>query len=234
MEERPEPIGQWWNWWQAPLELIASVIIVLALAFLFSVVFPPNNGVSDDQFNIGVFIIDIVLLGLVVWRAQSRRILSVDLWTGWPHVSSQAWLLLTAFAVIWTILSERLQMALFPDDIAKDVNQWVGSLEGRTWFLSVFGAIISAPLFEEVVFRRILLVGWMRTRLGFLGASFLSSVFWSTLHFYSPSTTVLLFFDGMFLCLLARAVRSIWPGIIVHAAFNLNASYSGLLYLSGQ
>jgi membrane protease YdiL (CAAX protease family) len=232
--EQPQPGQQWWNWWQAPLELIANFVIAIAAALLFSVLFWGTTYLDDDQLNISGFLAECTMLGLLVWRAQTKQILPGDLWSHWPVLPAQTWLLLATLLFIWTVLSDRVQLALFPDDVEQDIQQWVGSLSGRTWFLAAFGAVVTAPLIEEVLFRRILLHAWIRTPLGFWGAAVLSSLFWSAVHFYSYSTTVLIFLGGLLLCLLARAVRSIWPGVLVHAAYNLYATHTGLLYLSGQ
>lgn len=186
---------------------------------------------SDDALNFHLLFTNAFMLYALFWRARSRGISSSDLLSFWPKLPANAWGLLIAFTFIWSLLAERLQVAYFPEQAAQDLGEFLREFEVRTWPVMVFTAVAFAPFFEEIVFRRILLYAWSRTFFGFVGSALLSSGFWAGLHLGSPSLTIILFLEGVLLCLLARAMRSIWPGIVLHVLYNSYATVNGLAYV---
>jgi uncharacterized protein len=79
-------------------------------------------------------------------------------------------------------------------------------------------ACIVAPLAEETFFRGFV-IGGLRRRFGTIGALLISALFFSLLH---PPFTILpiIFLLGSLLGLLYLQTGSLWPGILMHAAFN--------------
>lgn len=85
------------------------------------------------------------------------------------------------------------------------------------WFLAIT-AIVAAPLAEETFFRGFLFQG-LTTRLRFQWAAIISAAIFAVMHL-SPSGFVPIFILGLMLVWLFNKTQSIWPCIIVHAAYN--------------
>jgi len=84
-------------------------------------------------------------------------------------------------------------------------------------FFFVIAAIV-APLAEETFFRGFLFQG-VRKRLNFAWATIISAAIFAIGHF-SPSGLVPIFILGLMLAWLFNTMKSIWPCIIVHCAYN--------------
>jgi uncharacterized protein len=84
-------------------------------------------------------------------------------------------------------------------------------------FFAIIAAVV-APLAEETFFRGFLFQGLMK-RLKFEWAVIISAAIFSLAHL-SPSGLVPIFILGLMLAWLFNKTRSVWPCIIVHAAYN--------------
>ena len=86
--------------------------------------------------------------------------------------------------------------------------------------------IIGAPLGEELVFRGQMFVALSQTRIGFPGASLLTSAGWAALHWTgNPMVVALLFCMGLVLCFLLRRFGSLWVTMACHAAWNASTAF---------
>jgi membrane protease YdiL (CAAX protease family) len=85
--------------------------------------------------------------------------------------------------------------------------------------------IVAAPLMEEVFFRRFLLAGFSRSKIGAPGAIVLTAALWAAIHsqydFYGIAT---IFVFGLFLGYARLKTGSIYTTIILHAVMNLGAT----------
>lgn len=94
----------------------------------------------------------------------------------------------------------------------------------------VFLAIFIAPLFEELLFRGILLPT-VSKKIGFIPALLLVSTGFAVLHFHLPTLLPLIVFSSA-LCLAYWRYGSIWVPVCMHALFNgINLT---LLFLTVQ
>jgi uncharacterized protein len=84
-------------------------------------------------------------------------------------------------------------------------------------FFAIIAAVV-APLAEETFFRGFAFQG-LKKRYGSGWGIFLSALLFSLAHM-SPSGLVPIFILGLMLAWLFNKTRSIWPCIIVHAAYN--------------
>jgi hypothetical protein len=91
--------------------------------------------------------------------------------------------------------------------------------------VAFFSIIIAAPLFEEFLFRGILL-SYLRTKLGVYSSIFLSALIFSLFHF-SPSQSIenislllTLFVFGSYLGFVYLKTRSLYASILLHVTFN--------------
>jgi membrane protease YdiL (CAAX protease family) len=79
-------------------------------------------------------------------------------------------------------------------------------------------AVIVAPVAEETFFRGFMLQG-IGKRLGYTWGTVISSALFALAHI-SPTNLVPIFILGLMLSWIYYKTKSIWPCIIVHAAYN--------------
>lgn len=96
----------------------------------------------------------------------------------------------------------------------------------------VAGAVLVAPLSEEVFFRGFLFGGLLH-RMRFWPAALLSAFLFALAH-GDVGSFVVLFVFGLVLALVRWRVGSIWPGIAIHAANNATAAVAIVLALSAR
>jgi uncharacterized protein len=118
----------------------------------------------------------------------------------------------------------------FPETASADVAQWMAEITPASAPIYIMLAVVAAPLSEELVFRRLLVLSARPGRYKVAAASVLSSALWAVIHLYSWPTTGLMFLEGLFLCWLALKYKSIWPGIAFHALYNAYAMWGLLTY----
>jgi membrane protease YdiL (CAAX protease family) len=88
---------------------------------------------------------------------------------------------------------------------------------------SVIGAVILAPLFEEIAFRG-LLYGTLRRRFGWAASAALSAGVFALAHGYGVGGFFSVFLSGVLWAAAYERTGSLWPAITAHALNNLSAS----------
>lgn len=84
-------------------------------------------------------------------------------------------------------------------------------------FLLLLESTLLAPLWEELVFRGVLLSSLLKfERIGKTGAAIISSMMFSSMHSDVMST----FIFGMLLCFITIKTQSLWPAILTHISYN--------------
>ncbi|MCB1877508.1 MAG: CPBP family intramembrane metalloprotease [Chromatiales bacterium] len=86
-------------------------------------------------------------------------------------------------------------------------------------FFSAINLVVWAPLFEEIGFRGLLYVS-LRAVMPFWSAALLSAIVFSALHLYSLPGFLSVFWSGLVMAWAFERLRSLVPGILVHAAGN--------------
>ena len=104
-----------------------------------------------------------------------------------------------------------------------------GFLERLLWdppWLAAAAALDSvawAPLVEEIAFRGVL-YGTLRTKLDAGPATLLSAVVFAGAHGYGVAGFASVFVSGVLWAVAYERTRSLWPGMLAHAASNTIAS----------
>ncbi|MGH7666771.1 MAG: lysostaphin resistance A-like protein [Candidatus Dormibacteria bacterium] len=98
---------------------------------------------------------------------------------------------------------------------------------GADPYLAVISLAVIAPLVEEVVFRGFI-YGALRRRFGVTLSVVVSSVIFALAHTFSVGGSIVLlgpslFIAGVALALVYERSRSLVPGMVLHASFNLIA-----------
>jgi membrane protease YdiL (CAAX protease family) len=99
---------------------------------------------------------------------------------------------------------------------------------GVAMIATLAGAVVIAPVTEEVVFRGVLFVT-LRRRLAWPLAAALSACAFALLHGYGPVGFASVWWSGFVWAWAYERTRSLWPAIAAHAFGNLWASVSLLL-----
>jgi hypothetical protein len=98
---------------------------------------------------------------------------------------------------------------------------------GAEPYLAVISLAVIAPVVEEIVFRGFI-YGGLRTRLGVAISVIVSAAIFALAHTFSVGGSILLlgpslFVAGVALALVYERTRSLVPGMVLHASFNLIA-----------
>ena len=142
-----------------------------------------------------------------------------------PSLGFLGWaVILGGFPVVLYILFGVLAWLLRIDITSSGlVEQAVMQLGADPLYILVAGGlVIGAPFAEELTFRGQIFSALSQTRMGFLGASIVTSALWAAIHgFTQPLHIVgLLFVMGLALSWLLVRFGSLWVTIVCHAVWN--------------
>ena len=102
-----------------------------------------------------------------------------------------------------------------------DLGEIVGLFRGSWWLLALIVIGIGAPLSEELLFRGFLQSALVPSRLGYWGASIVTTVVWTALHAgYSVTGLVEVFMIGMVFALFLRLTGSLRVTMVCHGIYN--------------
>ncbi len=145
----------------------------------------------------------------------------------WPKISTVGWVvILIGFWVLTELMSVGLLTALGVDAAKTgEVEKALLALakEKSFFVLALPGAVLGAPLIEEVLFRGIMFAGLMNSPLGKRGAVLITAAVWAVAHALgAPWYYVLvLFVMGIVLGILLLRFGSLWVPIGCHTLWNL-------------
>lgn len=117
-----------------------------------------------------------------------------------------------------------------PALLTRDLKAFEALLQSDAWWLALFAIAVGAPLFEELVFRGFLLSALARSRIGFAGASVVTTGAWTALHAsYSLLGLIEVFAVGLFFCWLLWRTGSVTVPLFCHALYNTGIALALLL-----
>ena len=102
--------------------------------------------------------------------------------------------------------------------------------EGGDAAVGVLSAVVAAPFFEEVVFRG-LLFATLRRRYSGVFSAFASALIFAVAHGYGWVGLASVLWSGALWALSYERTRSLVPGMIAHAAVNMQASLSVMMLM---
>lgn len=176
---------------------------------------------STAHFNAICYVVamSFTLVGFLLYRSR-RRAPQLEVHLSARGLNPALLLWGVCFMVATSVVLEPL-MALLPD---------VPNVYGRgVWaFLTL---VVMAPLFEEVIFRGIILES-ARMKYGVMGAWLISSLIFGIVHGH-PTVIVNAFFIGLILGFIYLRSGSLWSSIILHA-INNGIAYVMLLWVGGN
>jgi uncharacterized protein len=108
-----------------------------------------------------------------------------------------------------------------PEVVRADLELFLPLARGSEWPVYALIIVMGAPLSEELLFRGFLQPALAQSRLGFIGASLVTTTAWTALHIqYSVFGLAEIFAVGLVFCWLLWRTGSLWSPIILHALYN--------------
>ena len=106
-------------------------------------------------------------------------------------------------------------------DAGQDLAEFSGLFRGPWWLLALFVVGVGAPLSEELLFRGFLQTALVPTRLGYWGATLVTTSIWAALHAgYSVAGLIEVFLIGLVFAWILRRTGSLRVTIVCHAVYN--------------
>jgi uncharacterized protein len=106
-------------------------------------------------------------------------------------------------------------------DPKNDLAELVDLFRGRWWPIALLVIGVGAPLSEELLFRGFLQSALVPSRLGYWGASIVTTTFWTSLHAgYSAVGLIEVFLIGIVFAIILRRTGSLWVTIVCHGIYN--------------
>ncbi len=132
--------------------------------------------------------------------------------------------LFIAAVVLMFVLQMTYHIIVIPfarDTVMDDVKPFLEPLRSDAFWLFALAIVVGAPLSEELLFRGFLLSALSQTRLGFFGASLVTTLGWTVLHAgYSGLGLVEVFLAGLFFSWLLWRTGNLWVPLVCHAFYN--------------
>jgi hypothetical protein len=171
-------------------------------------------------------------IGLIVLLIRLRKGPTIARYLGLKAMGPRTmlfWLgIVTLFALFAELLAHLAGWPFMPDFMIEAY--------ATAYFPPLFwiALIVAAPLFEEVFFRGFLFEGFQRSRVGPIGAVFLTALVWTILHVqYGAYELSAIFALGIIFGLARWKTQSIYPPLAMHSLFNLFAMAQLVAYFGG-
>jgi membrane protease YdiL (CAAX protease family) len=182
----------------------------------------PPVSVSSIGLLIRLGLMQLIVIVLVMFAAgisggRPRTVLALR---GAPAPTE---LLPALGAMILLIAPYNLAVHLIsPDSVVQDLQPFAGFMRSDLALLAAVVIGIGAPMSEEMLFRGFLQSALAQSRIGYFGASLVTTMGWTALHAgYTAAGLVEVFLIGLLLSWLLWRTGNLWVTIVCHAAYNL-------------
>jgi CAAX protease family protein len=222
----PAPPRSPWTWTDIVLSI--PLAVVLALAIVLAVLAPVSPLLRQLDTGLRTAVTSLIsqaalyagAVAAVAGLIHLRRHASLRL-LGWAPVSAR-WLLsalpLALAAYMLVILAGAVGHVLLPHAQNSQPTLVRGAF-GHQLLIAVVAVSVVAPFAEETYFRGFLF-GWLRGRVPFWLAVVISSLLFAAAH-GEPALLLPTFALGCLLAVVYQRSGSLYPGMLVHAVFNL-------------
>ena len=208
------------------LSLLVMMVLYVGHSLVYGVVFPGAVELEPRMLMFQALFFHIpaliILFGMIYfWRRSGVKRLGLSFRNSLKMLGLSALLYLAILPVVWffSMVSQLLFFMMGVDSDLQDVVQLFRvSLPVVQRVAVLFAAIVLAPVFEEIVFRGVLLP-WVVKRTGFWSGIILVSLLFAGIHLHLPSLLPLFTLSLMF-CMAYAYTQSLWVPIGMHALFN--------------
>ena len=206
-----------WGSWVGVLATLAVVGVPIVAAGVLAGLRPSVQSLELVVLGVWQGLVVLLTLALAASWGGTRDVLALGRPRGAPGVYLAAVLLLLLLNAAVSVV----QYFTVPQHMYTDLRPFVGFMTGPDWLLALLVIGIGAPLSEELLFRGFLQSALAQSRLGFVGASLISTAMWTALHAsYTPFGIAQVFLIGLFFCWLLWRTGSLWVPIFCHALYN--------------
>jgi membrane protease YdiL (CAAX protease family) len=158
---------------------------------------------------------------MIVVFVRLRRRTSVREYLALNPITKKQVLISLAIAAGLTALIELVALATGQSSDTFAVNAYQTAKPLAVLWISF---VVFGPAFEETFFRGFLFAGWVKSRLGSVGAIALTSGLFATLHIqYDLFGIMSVFAMGIALGIMRLKAGSLWSPLLMHFAWNLAA-----------
>ena len=201
---------------------LTLVALCVACSLAYGALFPYTGELSPSALLFqGLFFHVPALMILFGVFARRRESLGISRRGAPKRLGLSVLLYLAAIPLLWfysmlyQILLYQFGYNFYLQEVAEVFLQPAPIMEKAAMY---FVAIVLAPVFEEIVFRGVLLP-WLVRRTGFWPGIALVSVLFAAIHVHLPSFLPLFLLSAMF-CVAYARTRSLLVPIGMHACFN--------------
>jgi membrane protease YdiL (CAAX protease family) len=207
--------------WSAPAALAATIAIlaigIVGGGFLGRPASISSIGLLIRLGLMQAIVIVLVLLAASMFGGRLRTLLAMR------EMPGASELLRALGAMVLLIAPYNLAVHLIsPDSVVQDLQPFAGFMRSDLALLAAIVIGIGAPVSEEMLFRGFLQSALAQTRIGYFGASLVTTMGWTALHAgYTAAGLVEVFLIGLLLSWLLWRTGNLWVTIACHAAYNL-------------
>jgi membrane protease YdiL (CAAX protease family) len=206
-----------WNPWLGVLATLAVLGVAIVAAGVLAGLRPGAQSLELVILGIWQALVVLLTLALAAFSGSTRDVLAL----GQPRRAPGVYLAAVVLLFVLNAAVSVVQYFTFPQHMYTDLRPFVGFTTGPDWLLALLVIGVGAPLSEELLFRGFLQSALARSRLGFVGASLISTAMWTALHAsYTPFGIAQVFLIGLFFCWLLWRTGSLWVAIFCHALYN--------------
>ena len=200
---------------------LSILLILIVLSFGASSLFIDYNNIIEQLISFSIIctflIISIFIINLKIEYSSFGLLKTNTRYLLWiPIIYLIILILFTLILPIWElILTKFLGIEIEPQEILLELNNIDNPLHLS---LFIFTSVIIAPVYEELLFRGIVLPKLLN-RFSHIKSIIISSMIFSILHFHFPALLPL-FILSVVLSYLYLITGSLWSSIFLHALFN--------------
>ena len=204
-------------------ELIIGIILTLIISGILMIIFPGISE-SDDLFFIVFLLVGLLLF---VWALRGTRGLDQNIENIFEENTRKEILYVFAMNLLWAFLFTFL-LSYLDIIMAWGDPTWTSiwnidtvEIDSSVVILDAIGAIIFAPIMEELVFRGVLF-NRLKIRTGIIPAMIISSFLFAIGHEFGGITSAFLF--GICMCTLYLKTDNILVPMSIHFINNVVAT----------
>ncbi len=182
---------------------------------LFLLAATTTDNASSITPALGLFSTAVLLLLWLIKR------LGADIkQTLWLQPSNIKWLVIGGLlGMVYWLLDHGLTVMVFQTNLQTTIAKWQTANSHYHWLSVLLSSVVLAPVFEELIFRGLLLKALTR-QTSFHMAAPITAILFALIHWSWPGF-ISLMLVGMIYAYLTRLSGSVIPAILAHATHNL-------------
>ncbi|MGK9482188.1 lysostaphin resistance A-like protein [Bacillus cereus group sp. MYBK29-1] len=175
---------------------------------------------SLTTFGRHLFVLCILLILIYAYKPLRNLIVPTLNFTALKKVSTYIYIIL--FYGLHIVNDIFIINNIFPDAVKEQSSALDLEMLKQYKLLLLIGGAILVPIFEELIFRGIIL-HFLQQRFPFWIAALGSSFLFGIGHIYSTGVMFSMFIMGLFMAILCKKTKSIIPAILLHIINNMLA-----------